>query len=214
MSVIGFRVSGATPVSNAMVPTLAFDLEVEAPEDRHVQGLLLSVQVRIEAHRRSYTTEEGERLTELFGERSRWAQTMRGFVWAQATATSGAFEGEAHIPLLVPCSYDLEVCAAKYFHALDAGAIPLLFLFTGTVFARGAGGELEIGRISWEQEARHELPLSTWRALMDAHWPDAGWLRLERDTLNALLRFKARRAVPNWDSAMKALLEAAGEDTP
>ncbi|AKV03378.1 hypothetical protein AKJ09_10041 [Labilithrix luteola] len=213
MSVVGFRVSGAKPVLNAMAPTLAFDLDVEAAEGRHVQGLLLSVQVRIEAHRRHYTEEEGERLTELFGERARWPQTMRPFVWAHATATSGAFEGETRIALHVPCSYDLEISAAKYFHALDAGAIPLLFLFTGTVFARGDGGELEIGRVSWDQEARHELPTSTWRALMDAHWPDAGWLRLERDTLNALLRFKARRAVPNWDSAMKALLEAAGEDS-
>ena len=88
------------------------------------------------------------------------------------------------------CSYDLELAPAKYFHALDDGDIPLLFLFSGTIFSESEHGGLAIERISWDCDARYRLPLATWRALMDGHWPDCGWLRLDRTTIDALLQFK------------------------
>jgi Family of unknown function (DUF6084) len=212
MTGISFRIAEASPVRSAMMPTLAFRIDVEDRSGRRIHGVVLSAQIRIEANLRDYSTEEADRLRELFGEPERWSSTLRPFLWAHATTTAGAFRTSTRLELPVTCSYDLEVAAAKYFHALDGGDIPLLFLFTGTVFGEGPGGGLSVSRIAWDEEARFRLPTATWRALMDAHWPDSGWLRLERDTLNALMRFKARRAVPTWDSAMKALLAAAGED--
>ena len=53
---------------------------------------------------------------------------------------SPGFTGQHRVELPVPCTYDFEVAAAKYLHALDDGEIPLLFLFSGTVFAKGDGG--------------------------------------------------------------------------
>ena len=46
---------------------------------------------------------------------------------------------------------DFEVAAAKYFHALRDGEIPLLLLFSGTVFYRGDDGML-VDQIPWDRE--------------------------------------------------------------
>ena len=45
---------------------------------------------------------------------------------------------------------------------------------------------------------------------MDRYFPNSGWLRLRRETLDALLRFKARRALATWDDVIAELLRAAG----
>jgi Family of unknown function (DUF6084) len=49
---------------------------------------------------------------------------------------------------------------------------------------------------------------------MDLYFPNSGWLRVRRDTLDELQRFKASRALPTWDQAFEQLLKAAGEDAP
>lgn len=214
MSRLEFNVASATPDRNALAPTLVFELQVDAGPGTVIHGLALACQIRVEPNRRSHASDEAASLTELFGETPRWGKTLRPFVWAQATATAGAFVGSTRLPMPVTCSYDLEIAASKYFQSLTGGEIPLAFYFSGSVFGEAADGSLVVERISWECEARHRLPVSTWRALMDGHWPDAGWLRLDREVLRALSRFKARAAVATWDGAMKALLEAAGEETP
>ena len=47
---------------------------------------------------------------------------------------------------------------------------------------------------------------------MDLYFPNTGWLRLRRDTLDALQRFKSDRALPTWDQTFEQLLKEAGED--
>ena len=47
---------------------------------------------------------------------------------------------------------------------------------------------------------------------MDLYFPNSGWLRLSRDSLDALQRFKANRALPTWDQAIERLLKEAGEE--
>ena len=44
------------------------------------------------------------------------------------------FSGETRFSLEVPCTYDLEVAAAKYFYAVPDGEVPLTFHFNGNVF--------------------------------------------------------------------------------
>jgi hypothetical protein len=46
---------------------------------------------------------------------------------------------------------------------------------------------------------------------MDLYFPNSGWLRLHRDTLDALGTYKATRAVATWDQAIEKLLKEAGE---
>src|SRR5690606_9164755 len=105
-----------------------------------------------------------------------------------------------------------EVGAAKYLHGLRGGEIPMLLLFSGTAFRRTAEGRFEVEQVPWSLEARHRVPVAVWRELMDAFFPHSGWIRLHRDTLDALQRFKARRALPSWEDAFAALLKQAGED--
>jgi hypothetical protein len=212
MTELTFAIQGAVPDRMALTPSLVFDLRVETTSKHAIQGLSLSCQIQIEPNRRAHAPGEVPRLTELFGEEARWGQTLRPFVWGRSTVASGPFRGSCKIELPVSCSYDLELAAAKYFHALDSGDIPLLFLFSGTIYSTNEDGGLAIERISWECDARYRLPLATWRALMDGHWPDSGWLRLDRNTIDALLQFKARRSLPTWDGTMKALLDAAETD--
>jgi hypothetical protein len=46
---------------------------------------------------------------------------------------------------------------------------------------------------------------------MDLYFPNSGWLRVGRDTLDALQLFKASRALPTWDQALEQLLKQAGQ---
>ena len=91
--------------------------------------------------------------------------------------------------------------------------MPLRLLFSGTVFRRGEAG-LRIEPVPWSAEATHRMPVRIWRELVDLHWPDAGWLRLRRDTLRALQEHRARTGATSWDETLLGLLDAVrvGED--
>jgi hypothetical protein len=212
MTDLTFDIRGAAPDRMALSPTLVFDLRVTTTSKAVIHGLSMTCQIQIEPNRREHGPYEVLRLTELFGEKPRWGKTLRPFVWGRSTVMVGPFEGATGASLPVSCSYDLELAPAKYFHALENGDIPLLFLFSGTLFSEDDRGALSVERIAWDCDARYRLPVADWKALMDGHWPDAGWLRLDRQTLDALLRFKASRSLPDWNGTMKALLDAAGED--
>jgi hypothetical protein len=54
--------------------------------------------------------------------------------------------------------------------------------------------------------AGERCELCSTRVAMDSFFPDQGWLRLHRDVLDALLAFKAQRALPSWDAVMQDLL--------
>jgi len=48
-----------------------------------------------------------------------------------------------------------------------------------------------------------------WREAVDAHFPDSAWVTMSRDTLDELVRFKTRHALPTWDATLRALLTHA-----
>jgi len=104
----------------------------------------------------------------------------------------------------------LEVAAAKYLHSLDDGEIPLVFLFSGTIFSMGPNG-VSVSQVPWNTDGSYRLSVKVWRDLMNLYFPNAGWLRLQRDTLDHLMRFKARRAIASWDQTVEILLREAGE---
>jgi hypothetical protein len=211
MSEFAFAVLDARAEPYAAVPTLVFRLRAETAPVHTIHTLALRCQIRIEPQRRRYDTGEQARLEELFGTARRWGDTLKPFLWTHVSTLTRGFTGAGEVELAVPCTYDFEVVAAKYLHSLGDGDIPLLFLFSGTVFARGDRG-LSVTQVPWDREARYRLPVATWRELMDRYYPNAGWLRLGRDTLDALLRLKARRAVATFDELIATLLAEAGED--
>jgi hypothetical protein len=203
---LGFRVTGARAEPFAATPTLMFGLAVSERGGEIIESIALRCQIRIEPQRRRYTKAEEAHLVELFGESPRWGDTLKPFLWTHASTMIPGFRGEATVDLPVPCTYDLEVAAAKYFHALEGDAIPTLFLFSGTVFARGDGG-LRVQPVPWDREAPFRLPVAVWRGMMDNYFPGSGWLRLRRESLDALARYKARRALATWDDVVHKLLE-------
>jgi hypothetical protein len=50
--------------------------------------------------------------------------------------------------------------------------------------------------------------------MIDHYFPNSGWLRLNRDTLSDLMKFKSRRALATWDEVIETLLLDSREAQP
>lgn len=197
-----FEVLDAGPVAHAAAPTLRFALRVTETSGADVHAIALGAQLQIDPAKRSYDDATRERLVELFGEPARWAATTRSFLWAQIGTVVPAFSGAADFSLDVPCTYDLEVAAAKYVYSLPDGEVPLTFHFSGTILH----SERQIAMVPWSCSASFRLPVETWRALMGAHYPGGGWVRLETETLDRLAARKAAGGLPSYDATIAGLL--------
>jgi hypothetical protein len=205
-----FGCTGATAERYAATPTLTFSLTITERSGVRVHAIALRCQIRIEPHRRRYSAAEAQRLHDLFGDPSRWAETVKPIQLATVTTMVPTFTAVTETDLQVPCTYDLEVASARYLHGLDDGTIPLLLLFSGTVFlAQGDGFSVEL--VPWSAEASYRMPVGVWRDLVDIHFPNSAWLRCSRQTLDELSAFKAKRALPTWDATLEALLAEAGQ---
>ena len=166
---IDFTCRGARPATWAAAPTMLFDIEVVEPSHRRVYGIRLQCQIRAEPVRRRYSGAEEQALSDLFGEPERWGDTLKPIQVSTVSTMVPGFTDSTRFELPVPCTYDTEVAAASYFRALDDGEIPLLLLFSGSVFFAGGEGLL-VEQVPWDREVAFRLPVSTWRALMEAHF--------------------------------------------
>ena len=173
-----------------------------------IGGIALRAQLRIEPLKRRYSDAEAERISDLFGERPRWGDTMKPMQFATVALMVPAFSGSVDLDVPVPLTYDFEVATAKYFHGLEDGEIPFVILFSGTTFLNQQGA-LSIEQIPWHKETAYRLPVALWREAMDLHFPNSAWLRLRRDTLDNLQRFKSQLTLPTWDDTIEALLRLA-----
>lgn len=210
MPELTFAVTGVEVVPYAAAPQLAFKLRVEnAPAEQTIQTIALRCQIQIEATRRRYTRDEQERLLDLYGEPERWSQTLRAMLWTHAQTVVPRFAGATVVDLPVPCTFDFNVAATKYFDGLSAGDVPLAFLFSGTIFYQDTDGPLQVAQISWDKEARYSLPVATWREMMGHYYPDSAWLRLRRDVFAKLAEHKRRHGLATWDEALDTLLATA-----
>ncbi len=192
----------------AASPTLQFRLRIAELTGVRIHTIALRCQLRIEPIQRQYTDAEGDRLVDLFGERPRWADTLKPMQLAMVPVLVPGFTGSTEVEVPVSCSYDLELAAVRYFDALDLGEVPLLMLFSGTIFTNGLGG-YAVEQVPWHAEARYRLPVALWRELMDRYFPNSAWLRMHRDTLAALARYKSDRAIPTWDEVLLRLVAGA-----
>ena len=198
-----FSVLDVEPVPHTATPTLRFHLHVEDPLGREIHTIVLSTQINIDPARRAYDPETRERLVELFGAPERWGATTEVFGWAHVDVLVKGFTGATSFALDVPCTYDLEVAAAKYLYSLPDGEAPLAMHFSGTILY----GELQIAMVPWSCTAGWRLPVGTWRRMMAAHYPGGGWVRLESSTLDKLAERKARDGLPSFDATVAGLLD-------
>lgn len=211
MTEFSFACTGVRADAYAAGPTLVFRLRVSATPGTRVHALALRCQIRIEPARRGYDDQEAEALGDLFGERSRWGSSLNPVQFAQVSVMVPGFTGEIETDLVVPCTYDTDIAATRYFRALSGGEVPLLLLFSGTAFT-GAGG-FHVEPVPWDKEVVHRMPVKVWREMIDQHFPGCGWIRLPSDAMDALLAYRSRRALPSWQATVEALLDEAGERT-
>ena len=210
MTELEFSVLDVVVEKYAAAPTLLFKMRLGESTGEQVHTIALRCQVRIEPQRRTYSAEEKELLSELFGAPERWGDTLKPFLWTHTSTMVKGFTGSIDFDLPVTCTYDLEVATGKYFHGLADGEIPVLLLFSGTVFARGATG-FAVEQVPWHHEAQVRVPVTLWRELMDHYFPGQGWIRLERETIDALIRYKAAHALTTWEQVFQLLLSESPE---
>jgi uncharacterized protein DUF6084 len=207
----GFACVGVRADPHAAGPTLVFRLRITADGER-VHAMALRCQIRIEPALRRYSDPEADRLGDLFGERSRWSTSLQPLQFAQVSVVVPGFTGGTEVDLPVPCTYDMDIAATKYFAALDDGEAPLLLLFSGTAF-RGPGG-FQVQPVPWDKEAACRLPAVVWREMVEQHFPGCGWIRLPRDAMDRLAAYRSEHALPSWQDTVEALLAAAGRKDP
>jgi hypothetical protein len=210
MPELSFKVEKAGVVPFAASPTIAFQLHVaNVPADQAIHTIALNCQIQIEVTRRRYTPKEQQQMLDLFGEPDRWSQTLRSLLWTNVSAVLPGFHGSTRADLRVPCTFDFNVAATKYFAGLAGGEVPLNMMFSGTVFYAEPNGSLQVAPISWDQEAKFRLPVQVWRDMMDAYYPNGAWLHVRRDVFDRLYRYKMQRGIPTWEQALESVLPLA-----
>jgi hypothetical protein len=208
MTDLSFTVVDARVDRYAAAPSILLRVAVSEGSGARIDALVLRAQIQLEVQRRRYLPQESALLVELFGDTSRYADTLKPMLWAHVAQTVPSFEGTAEFDVALPCSYDFDVAANKYLSALKDGIIPLNVLFSGTIFVDGPAG-VTAERVSWSCETRYALPVATWRAAMDAFFPNSAWIRVDRDLFDELRRFKSATGMPTWNAALERLCEAA-----
>jgi hypothetical protein len=210
VSELVFDCIGARPDRYAVVPSMIMTLRISETSGERVEAIALRCQIRIEPARRRYTDAEAERLTDLFGETQRWAETLKPVQFTNVSVMVPGFSGSTEVDLPIPLSYDMEIGATRYFAGLEEGEVPLLLLFSGTLFGM-SDGRLSVQQVPWSKEAKYRLPVTVWRDAIDAHFPNSAWIKISTATFDELLRFKTQAALPTWEATILALLAHAAD---
>jgi hypothetical protein len=206
------NIEGAEVAQYAAAPLLVFKLRISnQPSEQTIHTVALRAQIQLEVARRKYDANEQSRLADLFGAPDRWGQTLRNMLWTHTSIVVPRFNGSVLTDIPVPCTFDFNIAATKYFHGLTGGDLPLCFQFSGTVFYQGDSDTLQVCPIPWDKEARYRLPVKVWKDLMDMYYPNSAWLSLRRDTFEKLYQFKVREGIPTWEEALERALNALSE---
>jgi len=207
MPELHFQIEGAEAVPHAATPLIALKLRItNFPATETIHAITLRCQVQIEPAKRRYVPNEQEKLLDLFGTPERWARTVKPLLWMNTSVAVPRFTGELLVDLELPCTFDFNVAATKYFHALNSGDIPVAVMFSGTLFYEGSNGALQISQVPWDRECIYRLPVSVWKDMMEMHHPNSAWLCLRRDTFEQLYNYKVRHGLPTWEQAISKAL--------
>ncbi len=212
MPELSFQIEKAEPQRFTVAPTLLFKLRINnSLPNETIHSVALRCQIQLEVTRRQYGSQDQEHLRDLFGETERWGQTLKTMLWTHASVVAPAFRDTSVVDLPVPCTFDFNVAATKYFHGLADGDVPLAFLFSGTVFYADGDGALQVAPIPWDQEARFRLPVKAWHEMMDIYYPNSAWLCLRRDVFERLYQYKVARGIPTWEQMLESILPTLEE---
>jgi uncharacterized protein DUF6084 len=205
MTDLRFTIEDSGPKRFAAIPTVAFRLRIETSEP--LEALVLRVQIRIEPQWRDYDGTEKPLLVDLFGTPDRWGTTLRSFSWADISVTVPSVLESIAIDVPLACTYDFDVAATRFLSGLGSGEVPLRFLFSGAIF-RTADTGFSSERVSWSSECAYRMPVRTWREAMSACYGDDALVRIKRETLEQLHRYRALSGATSWDQVLERLLGA------
>ena len=205
MSSYEFSVVDVFAEPYAAAPQLTARLRIQETSGETIHAIALRCQVRIEPQRRRYEEADETGLRALFGDRDRWVDTLKPFLWMQCSSMVQGFTDITEVDLALPCTYDFEVTGSRYLHAVGEGEIPIVFLFSGTVFTKGSNG-FGVVQVPWDCEAAYQLPVQVWQQMIASYYPNTGWIRLDHDVLAGLAAFKAEHGLTTWEETVQNLL--------
>ena len=208
MPELTFSCTGAAVDLASATPAIALRLHIAESTGVTVHALALRTQIRIEPLKRRYDDTEADAMRDLFGDRARWGKTLKPLQLGFVNQMVPTFTGETDVEVALPCSYDFDVAANKYLYALDDGEVPLLLLFSGTVFTAEGNG-FSVSLVPWDREATYRLPVSVWTETMHLHFPGTAWLRLGERAFDALHQYRTAQQLTSWDDAIDRLLKEA-----
>ncbi len=210
---LSFEIVGVEVPAFAAVPMLTFKLRIaNTDKQERIHSVILHTQIQLAVTRRRYSAEAQAQLLEVFGEPKRWSETLRPLLWTHAHTLVPLFAGSIIVDMPIACTYDFEVVGTKYFSALGDGDIPLIFLFSGSIFYENAEGNLQVEQIPWSKEATYLFPVTLWQDMMARYYPNSTYIRLHKDVFDRLYRYKATHGLPTWEDVMAQLLQSAGQE--
>src|SRR5262245_30652305 len=106
---------------------LTFRVRIVNSGLERIHAIALECRIQVEPAARRPTPQVRDRLEDLFGEPSHWAQSTQPMSWTRASLIVPAFAGSTRCEIEVPCSFDFNVAATKYFYGLEAESAPLRF---------------------------------------------------------------------------------------
>jgi hypothetical protein len=205
-----FTIESAEPLRQAAAPHIAFQLRITAAAaDDVIHSIILRCQVQLEVQRRQYSEEEQDRLRDLLGRETLFSAGpptphLTSMLWTNTHAIVPQFEGVTTVELQVPCTFDFNIAATKYFSGIEGGDVPVAFYFSGTLFHGAAN--VQAMPIPWDKEATYRLPIRVWRDMMELYYPNTAWLCLQRDAFERLYAYKVQHGIPTFEQALEAVI--------
>jgi hypothetical protein len=108
MAELAFDCTGARPERYAVTPSMSLTLRISETSGQQIDAIALRCQITIEPAQRQYSSAEAERLNDLFGERRRWADTLKPLQFTTVSTMVPGFKGSTEAEAAIPFSYNLE----------------------------------------------------------------------------------------------------------
>src|SRR5262245_23636958 len=100
-----FTIETAEILRFAASPHIVFKLQVTNSEPRTIHTVILRCQIQLDVSRRRYNSDEQQRLADLFGEPSRWGETLRALLWTHASIVVPPFDHTIVVDLPISCTF-------------------------------------------------------------------------------------------------------------
>ena len=215
MTSLSFSCPGVRTERYSLSPSLIFRVRIDEDEGAGVHAVALTTQIRVEPRRREYSDAEAERLMDLFGERSRWADTMQPMQFATVATMVPGFGGATEVDVTVPCTTDLEVAAGRLLRSPRRGR--------GAAAAAVQRHGLRRSRRPLPATRSPASPGAPRRRTGSRSGPGRRWSACTSRTapgsagpatLDALIRYKNTHALPTWNHVMESLLTRSSPASP